>query len=204
MLERELKFSSSSNNIPSFKELEPILLPFKLNPAKIHNIQDRYFDDAIGSLEKAGLSLRKRTIDNKRFATLKISRRNSDALFEREEIELEQKGSSWPEPIAKRVSEYCNLANLRKVLEFKTKRVSYNIVSNKDLAIVSFDKVTAKLATKEGTVDFFEVEIEAIGQTTKSELEEIATFLGKVIMLSKNTTNKLSRAKALLSVGIDS
>ncbi len=204
MVERELKYSSPSDNIPTFNELEPILSPYKLSPAKIQQIYDRYYDDALASLEKSGIGLRKRVINNKRLVTLKISNKNEAGLFEREEIELEQKSSGWPTPIYTKILDYCDPAMLRKIIEFKTRRVSFGVVKNREIAIISFDKVTAKQAQKNETVEFFEVEIEAVGQTTFKELKEIASRLGKVIEMSKNTTNKLVRAKALLGLGLKS
>jgi len=204
MIERELKYSSPSDNIPTFNELEPILSRYKLSPAKIQHIYDRYYDDAFGSLENSNIGLRKRTVDNQRLVTLKFGNKNEGGLFEREEIELEQKGSIWPKPIYERVSEYCDVAALRKILEFKTQRVSFKLASNRDIAIISFDSVTAKQAHNSESVTFFEVEIEAIGETTIVELEEIAKRLGKVIVLTINTTNKLVRAKTIFSLGFKS
>lgn len=201
MLERELKYSSPDDNIPILIELEPIFTKHKISPAVLYIIHDRYYDDATNSLEKAGIGLRKRKINNKRLVTLKSNPKNSNEYFERKEIELEQKGTNWPEEIVKELEGVCNISALRRIIEFKTKRVSYTLSQAKPKAIISFDKVTAKVADIDKKTSFFEVEIEAIADTKHEELLIIAQTLEKVISLNANTSNKLARAKALLSLG---
>lgn len=201
MLERELKYSSPDDNIPIWTELEPIFKNYKLKPAKLDIIHDRYYDDATNSLEKAGYALRKRKINSKRLATLKSESVNTNNYFERRELELELKGSKWPDAIAKELEGICNISSLRNVIEFNTERVNYKIGQESELAIISFDKVTAKLANTDRKTSFFEIEIEALGSTKKEELFIIAQSLEKIISLSVNTSNKLARAKALLNLG---
>ena len=199
MIERELKYSSPDDNIPILSELEPIFINYKISPAKLYQIHDRYYDDATNSLEKAGIGLRKRKINSKRLVTLKSNAQNQEEYFERKELEL--KGSKWPDEILKELEGICNVSALRRIIEFKTERVSYTVSQAKPLAIISFDRVTAKLTNIDKKTSFFEVEIEAIAGTSQSKLLIIAQTLEKVISLSANTSNKLARAKALLSLG---
>ena len=201
MIERELKYSSPDDNIPILSELEPIFINYKISPAKLYQIHDRYYDDATNSLEKAGIGLRKRKINSKRLVTLKSNAQNQEEYFERKELELELKGSKWPDEILKELESICNVSALRRIIEFRTERVSYTVSQAKPLAIISFDRVTAKLANIDKKTSFFEVEIEAIAGTSQSKLLIIAQTLEKVISLSANTSNKLARAKALLSLG---
>ena len=184
MIERELKYSSPDDNIPILSELEPIFIDYKISPAKLYQIHDRYYDDATNSLEKAGIGLRKRKINSKRLVTLKSNAQNQEEYFERKELEG-----------------ICNVSALRRIIEFRTERVSYTVSQAKPLAIISFDRITAKLANIDKKTSFFEVEIEAIAGTSQSKLLIIAQTLEKVISLSANTSNKLARAKALLSLG---
>lgn len=201
MIERELKYSSPDDNIPTLSELEPIFKDYKLEPGKLKIIHDRYYDDATGSLEKADYALRKRKIDSKRFATLKSKPKNNQAYFERQELELELKGSKWPDAIVATLEDICNIASLRNIIEFNTERVNYKISKKNKRAVISFDKVTAKLANTDKKASFFEIEIEALGSTEKEELFIIAQRLEELINLSVNTSNKLARAKALLNLG---
>ncbi len=48
---------------------------------------------------------------------------------------------------------------------------------------------------------FNEVEIEAVGETDEATLEEIAALLDQVTPLTPNSSSKLERALALLSLG---
>ncbi len=201
MLERELKYSSPDDNIPTWTELEPILPNYNLSPAKLYIIHDRYYDDATNSLEKAGYSLRKRKINSKRYATLKSKSENNQGYFERHELELELKGSKWPDAIATELEGICNISSLRRIVEFNTERVTYVISQEKEIAIISFDKVSAKLANTQRKTSFFEIEIEALAETKRDELLIIANNLEKIINLSVNTSNKLARAKAVLNLG---
>jgi inorganic triphosphatase YgiF len=162
---------------------------------------DVYFDDAKESLRKAGIALRKRRVGGKAFATLKAKAKVSGELHEREELEELMLGSAWPDEIFKQIQTVTDPWALKERLELSNIRTRY-IVKRKgnDLAILSFDAVTANYPGVFDTTSFEEVEIEAVGNTGEKELRELAEVLTPLVKLTPNSVTKLERAEALLNL----
>jgi inorganic triphosphatase YgiF len=200
--ERELKFSLI-DDVPSFDELQAVFKQagYELISQGTQKHFDVYFDDPKESLRKAGMALRKRRAANKALATLKANAHVSGELHEREEIEEVMFGSNWPDEIFQRVQKITDPFHVIERLELSTLRTRY-IVKRKgnDLAILSFDVVTANYPGIFDTTSFEEVEVEAIGTTSEKDLREIADALDRLIKLTPNSVNKLERAEALLNL----
>ena len=200
--ERELKFSLI-DDVPTAEEVQTIFRQkgYELIPQGTQKHFDIYFDDSHESLQKAGMALRKRRTNNKVLATLKANPHVSGELHEREEIEELMLGSNWPEEIFKRVEPVTDPWNVLERLELATLRTHYLVKSkHHDVAVLSFDAVTANYPGVFDTVSFEEVEIEALAETSETELRAIADVLDRLIKLTPNNVNKLERAEALLNL----
>lgn len=200
--ELELKFSLI-DDVPGTEELQAVFKQagYELISQGMQKHFDVYFDDPKESLRKAGIALRKRRIANKALATLKTNANVSGELHEREEIEEMMFGSTWPDEIFKRVQKITDPFNVIERLELATLRTRY-LVRRKgsELAILSFDAVTANYPGVFDTTSFEEAEIEAIGTATEKDLRDIADVLDRLIKLTPNSVNKLERAEALLNL----
>jgi inorganic triphosphatase YgiF len=200
--ELELKFSLI-DDVPNPEELQAVFKQAGFDSA-VQGTQkhfDVYFDDSKESLRKAGIALRKRRADNKMLATLKVNATVSGERHAREEIEIDMFNNAWPEEIFKRVQAVTDPFNVTERLELATLRTRYLIKrKSHDLAILSFDAVTANYPGIFDSVSFEEVEIEAVGETSEKELRDIADALDRLIKLTPNSVNKLERAEALLNL----
>ena len=204
--ERELKFSSTGERRPTPVEIEAALggAGYTVTSEGEHQQRDRYFDDALGSLELAGIALRRRSVDGRRLATFKTAGSVRGALHEREEIELPLAATGWPAEILARLDGIVDAGTLRNRVMLLTIRdrylVSHSGGGDAGVATLSFDEVSASLPGRAQTVSFSEVEIEALGATANEELERIAELLDRVVKLNPSGTTKLERAVALLDL----
>jgi len=204
MIERELKFSLSEDHFPDRQELALVFeaSSFRLEPVSSHRQRDRYFDDARRSLRRAGVALRRRTLAGRTLATLKMGGSVSGSLHTREEIELPFEGREWPEEIRRRLSPIISLPALRRQLELTTERLRYLVKgSDREVALLSFDAVTASYPGSGQSVHFNEVEVEALGEATVEELQAVAVLVEQLLPLTPNSSSKLERAEALLALG---
>ena len=200
--ERELKFSLMDESL----EEEALQLGleaegFSLGPQRVEVHRDLYFDTRRGHLERSGLALRRRVIDSgPPLATLKAAGRAQGALHIRDELELPFEGEAWPQEIRMKVAEVAPLISLQPVVELTTERTRY-LVGRRGEAVaeLSFDSVEAKRLEEEVSVNFAELEIEAL--RSGANLERIAGVLGRLLALAPSDVNKLERSLALLSLG---
>jgi inorganic triphosphatase YgiF len=200
--ELELKFSLI-DDVPTAEELQIIFKQagYELISRGTQKHFDIYFDNAKNSLRKAGIALRKRRASGKVLATLKAKANVSGGLHEREEIEKEMFGSSWPDEIFERVGAVTDPFYMTEKLELTNIRTRYLVKrKGQELAILSFDVVTANYPGVFDTTTFEEVEIEAIGNVNEQALRSIADVLDRLIKLTPNSVNKLERAEALLTL----
>jgi inorganic triphosphatase YgiF len=200
--ELELKYSFV-DDVPSAAELQALFKQagYELVSQGTQKHFDVYFDDDKNSLRNAGIALRKRRSSGKVLATLKANATVSGGLHEREELEEAMLGSNWPEAIYKRLETLTDPWSLTERLELANIRTRYIVKhKGKDLAILSFDAVTANHPGVFDTATFEEVEIEAMGDASETELRATADVLEKLIKLTPNRVNKLERAEALLSL----
>lgn len=202
-LERELKFSVTEGYVPDRAELEAAFLgePFDVARAEDVPVFDRYLDDASGSLRRAGLALRVRDAAGSTVATLKVGGSSAGALHEREELELPMTGERLPEPIRARIASEVDLDALQARVELRTERTVYPIERDGTMiASLSFDTVEARRPDGPWAATFHEVEVEAVEGTGAEVLEAIAARVGPIVALTANSSTKLERAEALLSL----
>jgi inorganic triphosphatase YgiF len=202
--ERELKFSTAGTTPPSEQELAEALARagFDLGPVTIVHNKDRYFDDARLSLSRAGLALRRRMSEGEMLATLKTRGSVAGALHDREEIELPMDGREWPKAILDRVAVVTVPGLLQPHTVIETKRQRFAVLrEGRPVAVLAFDKVSARSQHGERSVGFDEVEIEAHGHTDDATLERIAGAVAEVVALTPNAVTKLERVRELLMLG---
>lgn len=202
-LERELKFSVAEGYVPDRAELEAAFLgePYDVARAEDVSVFDRYFDDAAGSLRHAGLALRVRNTAGSTVATLKVGGASEGALHERDELELPMASERLPEPIRARVASEVDLEVLQVRVELRTERTVYPIERDgTKIASLSFDAVEARRPDSPWRAHFHEVEVEAVSGTDADVLEAIADRVRPIVGLAANSSTKLERAEALLSL----
>lgn len=200
--ERELKFSLV-DDVPAAEELRELFKQagYELTSQGTQKHFDVYFDDEKETLRSAGIALRKRRAGGKALATLKTSAKVAGELHEREELEEVMFGSNWPDEIFKRVQKVTDPWEVTERLELATIRTRYLVKrTGQELAILSFDAVTANQPGIFDTVSFEEVEVEAVGSTREEDLRSIADVLDRLVKLTPNSDNKLERAEVLLSL----
>ncbi len=201
MRERELKYNYAEDNIPLYEELFVIFEGSELEPAQAItlNIQDSYLDTPDAHLEHSGLALRYRLQNGEKLATLKTRGDTQGALHSREELELAAH-DGLPAAILERLPVGETDLNVQIVLN--TERLSYPLLlKGKPIAMLAFDKVSACIPDSDTSVEFHELEIEAIGSTPDRDLEAIAAHLAKHLTLSQGSVTKLERSRVLLSLG---
>lgn len=206
--ERELKFSLLDDYLPSRPEIEATLSSIGLTVVHSDTLRqrDRYYDDARRSLALAGVALRRRSVGGRRLATLKTRGEVDGAYHRREELELPLEGAAWPAEVAERVTDLSGLADLTTLetrVRLDADRLLYTLGRDggREVATLCFDRVEASLPGSEQSVHFSEVEIEALGDTSRDELERIAGRVDRVVRLSASGVTKLERAEALLAFG---
>lgn len=200
--ELELKFSLV-DDVPSAEELQTLFgqADYDLISKGTQKHFDIYFDDDKNSLRHAGIALRKRRTGGKVLATLKANVNVSGELHEREEVEELMLGSNWPDIIYKRLETVTDPWSLTEKLELANIRTRYVVKRNgSELAILSFDVVTANYPGTFDTATFEEVEVEALGRAGEKELRALADVLERLIKLTPNSVTKLERAGALLTL----
>ncbi|HKI55535.1 MAG TPA: CYTH domain-containing protein [Trueperaceae bacterium] len=202
--ERELKFSVLDPRVPAMDELAAALAPLQVAAAPEQAILDRYYEDDAGSLHGAGLALRRRRVGERAWATLKGRGVRQGAFHQREELELPltsaAEAAPWPEAVTERLAGIADPAALTPRVELETARVPFVIrKQGADVAVLSFDAVTARAPGGERSALFDEVEIEALSEaTSQADLEGIGEAVDGLVHLTPNPISKLERAEALL------
>lgn len=200
--ERELKFSRLDEYIPSEAELRAAYEPLgiEVSGARLVTHTDRYYDDARLSLSRAGVALRRRLGEGKVLATLKTQGAVDGAYHAREELELPFETNDWPAPIRERIELHADPASLHPVLSLETERVRVQLSQGgAPRALLSFDRVTARLPGGKRTVEFDELEIEAAPESgDEAALRALADPLDALLTLTPSSSTKLERARALL------
>lgn len=220
-IERELKFSTTEEHVPSLTELRSALGESRLELAQpqIDRHVDSYYDTADGELEAAGWALRVRRRGERSFATLKGAAAREGALHSRKELEVElraggagepaKSGADWPAEIVAALPDTVDPATLEVQLELHVRRVAVAVTrSGRQVAELAFDEVECRppgqlesgLALRDAPhFTFNEIEIEATTQDVGMEvLEELADSLGSLLPLTPSATSKLERARVLL------
>lgn len=184
-IERELKYSTTEEHVPSLAELRQALGSSELEftAMSIRRHVDSYFDDPEQSLQRAGWALRQRRSESvaggssrlETVVTLKSGAELSGALHSRREIEVplteppELPASGWPTAIVTALPSEVDLSALRELVQLRVRRVIVPVVRRgATVAELSFDEVVCAVPGDAALEDtprftFHEVEIEALG-----------------------------------------
>lgn len=201
--ERELKFSLVDAPPPA-AELEAAAAggPFAFVALGTAVHVDRYFDDDAGTLQRAGIALRRRDAAGASLAAIKTLGTVAGALHAREELEAPMAGDDWPVPVARALAEHVALWQLRPRVELTTERTGYRVVhAGRPVAHLAFDAVRARTPGAEREALFAEAELEALAGTPDALLEAAAEVVGGLVRLTPSGVTKLQRAAALLALG---
>ncbi len=205
--ETEYKFALLDDTFPTLDTLRVtfVAAELSLGPHGTRKQYDRYFDSRRGKLRRAGYALRERTVDGKKMATLKAAKRVSGARHEYDELELPLEDGQWPHQIRMQVAEVVALTRLEPLLDLRTYRTRFRVGKRgRTVAEIAFDEVRAmrpgRDPSREMSVHFYEVEVEAQPETDADELERVAGLLESTMTLTPSASNKVERAEALLSL----
>lgn len=213
--ERELKYSSPDGMVPERDELASVLGPHgvTVDDRGSKTQTDLYYDDRAGSLQRAGLALRVRTVGESRVAALKSRGSVLQGLHERDELEEELTGGMpppWPAGIQSRLLAVTP-EDLTPRMVVSTERHTFALSRDgAPFALLLFDEVTCRPAAEVSlsyAIDealFHEVELESAssagGQAASAaELREIGEALQALLPLYPSDISKLERAAALLA-----
>jgi inorganic triphosphatase YgiF len=204
--ERELKYSLQDPPPPDDEVVSAFRgSPFALGEAVTRMHHDRYYDDAHGTLGRAGLALRRRRAGAAEVAALKTQGTVSGAAHERDELEGSVVEGAWPAAILARLAPHLGDAGaslLRVRFEIDTVRTSFEVRSeDRRVATLCFDDVEARYPGSDLSALFREAEIEAGGDTPVETLQAIAQRLERIVTLTPSGVTKLQRAEAVLLLG---
>jgi inorganic triphosphatase YgiF len=201
-MEIEAKFRVDDSTLcPALSQLMAIG-PFRLVPAPlVEDQRNIYFDTADHRLRQGQYGLRVRELADRRIATLKGAAQVRDGMYERSEWETEVTDDdprSWPAgEVRDRVLALIGEARLAPTLSIRTRR--QHIYAERAQHRV------AELSLDEGDISagglaqhFRELEIELIGDGTRSDLDELVQLLRDRFPLIPEDQSKLARGLALL------
>lgn len=175
-IERELKFSTTDEHVPSLAELRLALgsSSLELSPAEFTRHVDVYYDDENGGLRRAGWALRRRRSADSTIVTLKSENQRAEsqqlggqqeqaapmtgALHSRREIEVELSAiddetmaGGWPAEVVAAMPQWIDKTALRQEVELRVRRVATVAVrAGTPVAELAFDEVVCALP---GTTD---------------------------------------------------
>lgn len=204
-LERELKYSTTDDHVPSHAELTAAAAGtgLTLDTPTAERYVDVYFDTPDAALKAAGFALRRRHKRGGTYATLKGELRREGELHARRELELPlDDGEAWPVQVLAALPAGASPDSLAPVAELWVQRVQ--VVARQGAAPVAelaFDAVECRAPGHAGgSVSFNEVEVEALaeGDAVDAAMRALAAAVATIVPLTPSTTSKLERALALL------
>ncbi len=204
--ERELKYSTTDEHVPSHAELAAAVAGtgLTLDAPTVERYVDVYFDSAERALVRAGVALRRRHRPSGTYATLKGAGSREGELHSRPELEVRlEQDDAWPEAVLTALPEGAAAAGLAPIAELWVERV--RLVARSEgapVADIAFDAVECRAPGHEGgSVTFNEVEVEALdaGPESDAALRALADAVGTLVPLTPSSHSKLERALALLA-----
>lgn len=196
--ERSCKYSLLDDYFPSKLELEPLFkkVGLRLMAEPFQSYQDSYFDDAFGSLEKAGWFLKKRPLKAKTWATLRYKEQTQREMLTIEAEYLQD----WPVAIQSKLLSI-TFHDLSAKLELLSECRNYRIFQDfSHLASLSFKQISAKAPASTSSISFSEAELTAHTDSGSEKLSQIAEIITTITPLTPNSSHELERAFALLSL----
>src|SRR5690606_4967607 len=142
--ERELKYSTTDEHVPSHAELAAAVAGtgLTLDAPTVERYVDVYFDSAERALVRAGVALRRRHRPSGTYATLKGAGSREGELHSRPELEVRvEQDDAWPEAVLAALPEGA-AAGLAPIAELWVERV--RLVARSEgapVADITFDAV---------------------------------------------------------------
>ncbi len=204
-VERELKYSTTEEHVPSHAELAAATRDsgLELGAPTVERYVDVYYDTPAGGLRAAGAALRRRHRPSGAYATLKGPATRHGELHARPELEVPLSGDAWPGEVLAALPADADPEELAPVAELWVERV--RLVANDargPVAELAFDAVECRAPGREAaTVTFNEVEVEALaeGEDVEGRMRDLADAVGTIVPLTPSSASKLERALALLA-----
>lgn len=205
-IERELKYSTTDDHVPSAAEISAALEGTELNVRSptVEHYQDVYFDTADGALRRAGVALRKRHRPSGSFATFKGPVTLREGLHSRQELEspLTESGY-WPDDVRSALPDGVEPRSLSPVAELDVRRVRLIVdLAGEPVADIAFDEVKCSSPDDDdSSVTFHEVEIESLTEDPGAQVHmlRLAEAIETLVPLTLSSFSKLERAQALLA-----
>lgn len=205
-IERELKYSTTDDHVPSAAEIAAALdgTELSVGSLSVERYRDVYFDTEDGALNRAGVALRKRHRPGRSFATYKGPVTLREGIHSRRELEspLTPEGG-WPEDVLTVLPAGVAPERLTALAELDVRRVRLVAeLAGRPVADVAFDEVTCLLPDQDdSSVTFHEVEIESLTDDPGAEvhMQRLAKAVETLVPLTVSSVSKLERALALLS-----
>lgn len=191
-IERELKFSTSDDHVPSVPELSLALegSGMLVVEGRVSRHHDVYYD-ADGALAAAGVALRRRrrtgaarddratTTPDHVVVTLKSDGSVTGALHERSELQWRVGPDLlWPDEVATRVTAVPGVGameRVRPVVDLRIRRVAFLVAVERDqgrpFAEVAFDEVVASSARQRAAVEPGHEDTSSAASVTFHEVE---------------------------------
>ncbi len=205
-IERELKYSTTDDHVPSAAEISAALDGTELSVGSptVERYQDVYFDTPEGALANAGVALRKRHRPGRSYATFKGPLKLREGVHERQEIEspLTEAGG-WPADVLAALPTEVAPALLAPLAQLDVRRVRLVVdLAGEPVADIAFDEVTCSSPDEDdSSVTFHEIEIESLtdDQGADIHMQRVAKAIETLVPLTLSSVSKLDRAVALLS-----
>ena len=206
-LERELKYSTTEEHVPSQAELTAAIADTGLtvDPPEVARYVDVYYDDEAGRLRAAGVALRRRYRPSGTYATFKGAASRDGDLHSRPELELPVgEDDGWPEEVLAALPGPVGPDLLAPLAELWVQRVrTVARAGGAPVAELAFDAVECRAPGQDASsVTFNEVEIEALvdGEAALGSMRALAEAVDTLVPLTPSSSSKLERALALLAV----
>lgn len=205
-VERELKYSTTDEHVPSHAELAAATAGsgLELETPTAERYVDVYFDTPAGDLRAAGVALRRRHRPKGTYATLKGAAARDGDMHTRSELEVPlPDDEGWPHEVLAALPAATDPAGLAPVAELWVQRVRLVARDARGpVAELAFDAVECRAPGQDATaVTFNEVEVEALADDPDVEerMRALAAAVATVLPLTPSSSSKLERALALLS-----
>lgn len=204
-VERELKYSTTDEHVPSHAELAAATRDsgLELGSPTVERYVDVYYDTPRGELRAAGAALRRRHRPSVTLATLKGAATRDGELHARPELEVPMAGDGWPGEVLAALPASADPEALAPVAELWVERVRLVASDARGpVAELAFDAVECRAPGREdAAVRFNEVEVEALakGDDAVGRMRALADAVGTIVPLTPSSASKLERALALLA-----
>lgn len=205
-MEIEVKFAIPDEG--TYRRLQQAgqLAGFKLSPAQIKEVHDRYLDTAGLAIRKAGYYCRTREYNGSRIITLKQLAGAQGAVHKREEFEVSLAGdeppAQWPDgPARNLMLQFTDNEPIVTLFDFRQVRLVRCMSSPSERAVAELSLDEVRLQVNEKEQMYFELEAELLPEGTEHDLAMIQDCLGREWALVPESRSKFERAFAVMQGG---